>query len=98
MPAGCSTNSGAAIARLSILPRRLFATRHHKEVLSRPSAGAGPAESKLFRGAASSGRKLRTHRLDAGDPAGDGAADRLGMIFLKEVQPGPKADVRTMLQ
>ena len=47
--------------------------------------------------ALSSGRKLRAHRLDAGDPARDGAADRLRVILLKEVQSGAEANERTVL-
>lgn len=44
------------------------------------------------------GCKLRAHRFDAGDPAGDGAADCLRVVFLEEVQPGAEANERAMLQ
>jgi hypothetical protein len=46
----------------------------------------------------SSGCKPRAHRLDTGDPAGNRAANRLGVILLKEVKAGAKMHASAVLQ
>lgn len=90
---GCAAHDDAADASLLVIALHCDITDVIAAAPPRQPRRACCSEVAL-----ASGRKLRAHRFDAGDPAGDRAANRLRVILLKEVQPGAEANQRAVLQ